>query len=232
MVLLISPVSVHADEPKVQVSRPGFGTVEGTLEYEADSKRRWRYARYYVDRKTSRLAEAVIALTPEDADLKFERPEPKTTEIDQKNFMFVPETVAIRAGDRIRFLNSDRAVHNVAVAHIRHSFNVNLQPEQAHEETFPYGRRVDLPYRIGCIYHSAMRAWIYVFDHPLFDMTEKNGVFRLINVPPGEYTLDFVHPAGDLRLSKKITVAADSTQKFEITLSPDDLRPKKTDSKR
>lgn len=232
LMLLITAVlsfaTACADEPDQKESRPGLGAVEGTLSYEADSKRRWRYARYYVDRKTDRLAEAVIVLTPDDDDLKFEKPEPRTIEIDQKNFMFVPETTAIRAGDRVRFLNSDRAVHNVAVTHLRHSFNVNLQPEQTHEESFPYGRKVTQPYRIGCIYHSAMRAWIYVFDHPLFDMTEKDGVFRIVNVPPGDYTLDIVHPAGDLRLTQKVTIEANETLKTDITLSPDDLQAKKT----
>lgn len=231
--MLVAAASAVADDidPSAR-SRPGFGTIEGALTYKADPARRWRYARYYVDRKTGRLAEAVIALQGKSDTPRTDNVEPKTIEVDQKNFMFTPETVAIRAGDRVRFLNNDGAVHNVAATHLRHSFNVNLQPGRTHEETFPHSRKIDQPYRLGCIFHSAMRAWIYVFDHPLFDTTEKDGQFRLINVPPGEYTLDVVHPAGELRTSQTVTVKADATVKVETELSPDDKVSKKTTAKR
>ena len=39
--------------------------------------------------------------------------EPATTVIDQKDFRFIPETVAIRAGDSVKFTNSDPQLHNV-----------------------------------------------------------------------------------------------------------------------
>ena len=56
-----------------------------------------------------------------------------------------------------------------------------------------------------------MRAWIYVFDHPWFQLTRKDGRFRLENVPAGEYTLGVVHPAGKLRQSRQIKVKANET---------------------
>ncbi len=57
-----------------------------------------------------------------------------------------------------------------------------------------------------------MRAWVFVFDHPWFQLTGPDGAFRLTNVPPGDYRLDVVHPAGELRSSQTITVKPDETR--------------------
>lgn len=199
-----------------------MGSVEGTVIYRADAKRPWRYARYYVkDRRGGQLAEAVVALksaaVPRDPS-----DEPVTLVVDQKNFQFTPETAAIRSGDHVKFLNSDNEVHNVRTVHRRHSFNANIPPGGEHVETFEHAGGVRMPYRIGCVYHSAMRSWIYVFDHPYYQVTSTDGRFRLTNVPPGEYVLEMIHPAGQLQIRRKINVEPGKTTQLDLVVSPDD----------
>ena len=202
------------------------GSIEGRVVYRADAERPWRYARYYVkDRHQGQLAEAVVAL--ETAALERGRSEKAATLIvDQKDFQFTPETAAIRAGDSVKFLNSDTAVHNVQTFHPQHAFNINMLAEGEHVETFRQAGGIDRPYRIGCIYHSAMRSWIYVFDHPYYQVTKTDGRFRLAKIPPGEYTLQMVHPAGQLRWQRSIQVEADETTQLDIVVSPDN-KPQK-----
>ena len=65
-----------------------------------------------------------------------------------------------------------------------------------------------------------------VFDHPWFQVTGKDGKFRLKNIPAGKYQLKLNHPAGNLRWTKEIEVKAGLTTRIDIRLSPDD-RPKK-----
>src|SRR5262245_29082859 len=103
--------STSADEPAV-VQASNAGAIEGTVSYQADPNRPWRYARYYVKQpKTGELAEAVVALrakaTREDSK------QPQSIVVDQQNFQFLPETVAIRRGDSVKFTNADQATHNV-----------------------------------------------------------------------------------------------------------------------
>lgn len=222
--------SLSVVEPAIGAEASGI--VEGTVIYQADSKRPWRYARHYVnqrrvtDRGKGELAEAVLALSGLTSK-KTDRPsEPATIVVDQKDFQFIPETVVIRAGDRIKFLNNDKEVHNVQAFHLKHSFNVNLPGGGRHVETFKHAMGIWAPYRIGCVYHSAMRAWVFVLDHPYFQVTKTDGRFQLKNVPPGKYTLEMVHPAGRLRWSKTIQVEAGRTTALDIRVSPDNL-PKK-----
>lgn len=199
------------------------GVVEGRVSYEPDAARPWRYQRYYVKRPDSgELAEAVVALrgnalqdVPSPASAKAEHT------IDQFNYQFVPETTAIRAGDRVTFTNSDMTTHNVKSASSIATFNVNLEAEDEYVFRFERAGGMRSPVTLGCVYHGGMRAWVYVFDHPFFAVTQEDGRFRFEDVPPGRYTLELVHPAGGLRWKDTVVVAADETTTVNIRLSPD-----------
>lgn len=198
------------------------GTVEGVITYQAEDRRPWRYARYYVkDRKTGELAEAVVSLNGGEPGGGGEKHDPITAVMDQKDFRFIPETIAIRAGDRVKFKNSDAVVHNVFVFDPGNQFNVNMPAGGEHFETFKTPGGIRRPMQVGCVYHSAMRSWVYVFDHPHFQVTEADGRFRLQHIPPGKYAIEVVHPAGKLRWNKEIEVTAGISVKLRIALSPD-----------
>ena len=65
-----------------------------------------------------------------------------------------------------------------------------------------------------------MRSWIFVFDHPWFQVTGKDGSFSLEKVPPGEYRLEVVHPAGGLRARQSIQVVAGKAVDVDVKLMP------------
>lgn len=228
MVCLATAKSRAAEPAKSTATPAATGAVEGVVSYQADASRPWRYGRYYVkDAKKGLLAEAVVALG--DASLAAAPPVEATAPavVDQQDFQFLPETIAIRAGQSVKFLNSDKELHNVNSFHPRHSFNVVMPAGGEHVEKFTQASGIQRPYRIGCVYHSAMRSWVFVFDHPWFQVTSGDGRFRLEGIPPGSYTLEMAHPAGQLRWSHKIEVKAGQTVPVEIRVSPDNL-PKKS----
>jgi plastocyanin len=200
------------------------GTVEGVVKYVPDSKRPWKFSRYYVQSaKDGALAEAVVALErPGLGALAPAAPHNNCT-MDQINYQFVPETLAIRAGDTVLISNSDDALHNVMTSDGGEPFNVNVVKGKEFVHTFNQAGGLERPVRLGCVFHGAMRAWIYVFEHPWFQLTQKDGRFRLENVPVGEYTVGVVHPGGKLRWSRQIAVKANETTSLEISLSPEDL---------
>src|SRR5262245_27864659 len=217
MVCLLLAISA-ADDAKTAT-----GSVEGTVSYQVDATRPWRYARYYVKQpKTGELAEAVVALrakaVPDAAH------EPQTVVIDQQNFQFTPETVVIRRGDSVKFTNADQATHNVQSSSEITTFNVNMPGGGDHTVRFDRPGGIRQPVQIGCVFHSAMRAWIFVFDHPWYQMTTANGKFRMTDVPPGEYDLEMVHPAGELWWRKHIEIKPGETLRIDIRVSPDDKR--------
>jgi plastocyanin len=208
----------EAKEVKAEV-----GVIEGSVSYQADGTRPWRYARYYVKQpKTGELAEAVVALRAKPAvDGKRE---PRTVVIDQENFQFTPETVVIQKGDSIKFTNADQATHNVQSSSDIATFNANLPRDGEYVVRLEKAGGVRQPVTVGCVFHSAMRANIFVFDHSWRQLTAADGKFRLADVPPGEYDLEVVHPAGELRSRKKVMVKAGEVVRIDFRLSADDKR--------
>lgn len=215
-------------DQKAPVDANQTGAIEGTVTYQADVQRPWRYIRYYVkDRNKGLLGEAVVALTGVSRDKRGEPSVATTTVINQKDFQFAPELVAIRVGDHVKFLNSDEQVHNVQASHPLYSFNVNMPAGTDYVATFPVAGGIRMPYQMGCVYHSAMRAWVFVFDHPYYSVTKADGRFGLERVPAGEYKLEMFHPAGELRWNTVIKVEAGKTANVNIRVSPDNAPAKK-----
>jgi plastocyanin len=220
-------IGVVGARPAVSGDEPG-GSIEGVVSYEPDPERPWRYARYYVhDRDTGALAEAVVCLSAKSLSGFQPRTEPAEVVMDQKDFRFVPETIAIRAGDRVQFTNGDPAAHNVFTGDGSDPFNVTMAAEGSHLQTIRRAGGVRKPIRIGCTFHSTMQAWIFVFDHPFYAVTTEDGRFRFEGVPPGEYTLDVVHPAGQLAWRTTVTVADGDVLVHDVRVSPDHLNKDK-----
>lgn len=218
----------HALADEASAGQPSTGTITGVITYQSDPQHPWRLGRYYIKQaRTGELAEAVVALSARGLKGP-STPRPlETLTIDQKDFQFTPETAAIRAGDRVRFTNSDAQIHNVQTAHPRQAFNVNVPVGGEHLERFPSETGIRQPLRIGCTFHTAMHAWVYVFDHPWFAVTAQDGKFRLTDIPAGQYQLDVVHPAGDLQAQRPITVKAGETVTVDWALSPEYLVTRK-----
>lgn len=230
--VLAKPASTSPTELEVAAEKgsaakepaPSRGIIEGIVRYYADPKRPWQFSRYYVKSgKDGALAEAVVSLEGSGlaASAPAYRPESRT--IDQVNFQFVPETIAIRAGDTVHITNSDDTLHNVMTVDGPKPFSMNVTKGKEFTQTFDSAGGLNGPIRLSCIFHGAMRAWIYVFDHPWFKVTDRDGRFRFENVPAGEYTLGVIHPAGKLRWKQRTEVKPNGTRPVEISLSPDDL---------
>ena len=210
---------------QAEPARPASETsISGSVAYVTDAARKWPYGRYYIrDRKSGRLAEAIVCLTGHGlAESKAGTAEPRMHAMDQKDFRFTPEILVVRAGDRVRFTNSDQQVHNVNARGGLQDLDESVAPGGGAEVTFPKAGGPRRPVVLGCKFHSVMRAWIYVFDHPFYAVTGADGTFQLANVPPGRYTLQVLHPAGGLRASQPVEVQAGKKLQVELRLGPDD----------
>ncbi len=116
----------------------------------------------------------------------FEQRDEPRAKLDQRGEAFVPHVLAIVAGTTVDFPNNDKTYHNV----------FSLSPIKPFDlGRYAVGRsksiRFDRPgiIRVFCDIHSHMSAFILVFAHRHFAVTDDEGRYRLDNVPPGTYTV-------------------------------------------
>jgi plastocyanin len=116
----------------------------------------------------------------------FDQVEPGRASMDQRNETFVPHVLAVTAGTVVDFPNSDRFYHNV--------FSLS-KPARFDLGRYATGKskavRFNQPgiVRVFCEIHSHMNAFILVFAHPFFSMTDGDGRYRINNVPAGTYNV-------------------------------------------
>jgi len=86
----------------------------------------------------------------------------------------------------VDFPNNDHTYHNVFSLSKTRSFDLGRYAAGRSKSV-----RFDRPgiVRVFCDIHSHMSAYILVFAHRYFAVTDNEGRYRLDNVPPGTYTL-------------------------------------------
>ena len=110
--------------------------------------------------------------------------------MDQRELMFVPDTLVIRSGTTVEFPNSDNVRHQVYSFSAPKNFQLSLYDSKQHASVvFDKAGLVT----VGCNIHDAMIGYIYVTDSPWFGQTGIDGTLQLRNLPPGHYTVKVWH---------------------------------------
>lgn len=144
----------------------------------------------------------------------FDQNEPARVVMDQRNETFVPHVLAITTGTTVDFPNSDRIYHNVFSLSKARQFDLGR---------YAVGRSKSVRFdrsgivRVFCDIHSHMSAFILVFSHPFFSVTDPAGRYRIENVPPGSYTL-VAWNEGVTAESRTITVTDGGSTEADFTL--------------
>jgi hypothetical protein len=132
----------------------------------------------------------------------FELPEPGRASMDQRNQTFVPHVLAITVGTTVDFPNSDMTFHNVFSLSKTRAFDLGRYSRGKSKAV-----RFDRPgvVQVFCDIHSHMSAYILVFAHRYFAVTDQAGAFTIAGVPPGSYTLAVWHE-GEVRDTRTVTI--------------------------
>jgi fermentation-respiration switch protein FrsA (DUF1100 family) len=110
--------------------------------------------------------------------------------------------LAIRTGTIVDFPNSDRVYHNVFSLSVTRRFDLGRYAAGRSKAV-----RFDRPgvVRVFCDIHSHMNAFIVVFAHRYFDVTQPDGSYQLPPVPPGTYTVAGWYE-GNVLVSRQVVV--------------------------
>jgi plastocyanin len=134
--------------------------------------------------------------------------------MDQRGERFVPHVLAITTGTIVDFPNSDHIYHNVFSLSKTRTFDLGRYAA-GHSKPVRFDRAGIV--RVFCDIHSHMNAFILVFSHPFFSLTEADGRYHIDNVPPGTYNL-IAWNEGVASEPRTVTVTDGSVEEEDFTL--------------
>ena len=133
--------------------------------------------------------------------------------MEQKGCQYKPHVLAMRAGQKLKVVNSDGTTHNIhPMPNNNREWNVSQPPGVPLEQVFA---REEVAVSVKCNIHPWMRSYIAVLKNPYFAVTDKNGRFEIKDLPPGTYTLQAWQEKLGSKM-QKITVAEGAPQTVDF----------------
>jgi plastocyanin len=134
--------------------------------------------------------------------------------MDQRNETFVPHVLTVTAGTTVDFPNSDRFYHNVFSLSKAARFDLGRYATGKSKSI-----RFNQPgiVRVFCEIHSHMNAFVLVFAHPFFTMTDAEGRYRINNVPSGTYNV-IAWNEGIASDPKPVTITAGGVAELDLAV--------------
>ena len=136
--------------------------------------------------------------------------------IDQKGCVYVPHVLGVMVGQQLDILNSDGTLHNIhALPKVNKEFN-KAMPRSKKQMSVKFDK-VEAPFKIKCDVHPWMGAFLGVFDHPYFAVTDDSGSYTISGLAPGKYVLEAWHEKLGLQTVDLSVDESGATQNFTFT---------------
>jgi plastocyanin len=139
--------------------------------------------------------------------------------LDQSGCKYHPHVLGVMAGQTVQIKNDDQTTHNIhPTPKDNREWNESQPPSSPAIEKNFAREEVMLP--VKCNQHPWMKMYISVVKSPFYAVTDKSGKYEIKGLPPGDYTLAFVHEKLGEQ-DQKVTVAPKETktvdQSFKAT---------------
>lgn len=158
-------------------------------------------------------AQQKLAVHPALAEIK-----DKEVFMDQPFCAFVPHALGLREGQDLVVKNSSPVPHDVrwAGSPLINAGNDVIVPAKG-AYTIKGLRKDRMPLLVSCSIHFWMKAYVRVFDHPYFAVSDADGAFEIKQAPAGPCRLVVWHEGvgwkggAPGKTGEKITIKADAT---------------------
>ncbi|HVS88853.1 MAG TPA: carboxypeptidase regulatory-like domain-containing protein [Candidatus Acidoferrum sp.] len=138
--------------------------------------------------------------------------------LTQSGCRYRPHVLGVMAGQTIKIVNGDPTTHNIhPTPKDNREWNESQAPQAAALEKSFAREEVMLP--VKCNQHPWMRMFVNVVKNPFYAVTGPDGKFEIKGLPPGDYTLAFVHEKLGEQ-DQKVTLAAKDAKTVDATFKP------------
>ena len=170
-----------------------------------------------VERTGTRIGGVVVWIS----DIRSGKPLPvqRRFELANNDCLLTPRVQAVYAPATLNMASGDVAMHRNRIINVATGETEGIAPFNDNGEVVPFDGILTKPAQleITCELHPWSKAWILVFDHPYFSVTEKNGLFAIEDVPAGTYRVKAWHPLLGLA-EQTVTIAAGQPATLSLKL--------------
>ncbi len=170
-----------------------------------------------VERSGTKIGDAVVWL----ADIRAGKALPieRRFELANDGCLLSPRVQAVFAPGTLNMASQDVAMHTNHVIDVGTGELAGVAPFNDNGEVVPFDSLLTKPRQleVTCELHPWAKAWILVFDHPYFAVTERNGSFTIPDIPAGTYRVKAWHPKLGLR-EQTVTLAEGGTASVSLAL--------------
>jgi plastocyanin len=138
--------------------------------------------------------------------------------LNQSGCRYHPHVLGAMAGQTISIVNGDPTTHNIhPTPKDNREWNESQAPQAAALEKSFTREEILLP--VKCNQHPWMKMYVNVVKNPFYAVTGPDGKFEIKGLPPGDYTISFVHEKLGEQ-DQKVTLAAKDTKTVDATFKP------------
>jgi plastocyanin len=143
-------------------------------------------------------------------------PAPSTpATLDQVGCVYTPHVFGVMAGQPVQIINSDPTLHNIHPMPVTNAgFNIGM-PIEGMKQTRVFSK-AEAPFHVKCDVHPWMSAYIGVFSHPFFGVSNEQGEVELKNLPAGTFQVQAWQEKYGA-LTQSVTVAVGETRQITFT---------------
>jgi len=132
-----------------------------------------------------RLANVLVYIESESLS-GYEFPLPTSLAVlEHRGCSYVPRVLGVRVGQPLMIQNSDATMHNTHPLAQKNADWNQTQPPGTPPLMHTFKRPELVPFK--CNQHPWEKAYVAVFDHPFFAVSDVQGEFRIEGLPPGQY---------------------------------------------
>ena len=138
--------------------------------------------------------------------------------LDQSGCRYKPHVLGVMAGQAIKINNDDPTTHNIhPTPKDNREWNESQAPKApALEKNFA---REEIMLPVKCNQHPWMRMFVNVVKSPFYAVTGPDGKYEIKGLPPGDYTIAFVHEKLGEQ-DQKVTLAPKDTKTVDASFKP------------
>ena len=138
--------------------------------------------------------------------------------LTQSGCKYKPHVLGVMAGQTITIVNGDPTTHNIhPTPKDNREWNESQAPQAPPLEKSFAREEILLP--VKCNQHPWMRMFVNVVKSPFYAVSGPDGKFEIKGLPPGDYTIAFVHEKLGEQ-DQKVTLAPKDTKTVDVTFKP------------